>query len=37
MVQVRQAGDKARLTSGSTALIFDYDADGEFFWVVEVN
>lgn len=37
VVQVRQAGDKARLTSGSTALIFDYDADGEFFWVVEVN
>jgi hypothetical protein len=37
VVQVRQAGNTAALTSGSTALIFDYDADGEFFWVVEVN
>lgn len=37
VIQVRQAGDKALLSNGSTALIFDYDVDGEFFWVVEVN
>ena len=35
VIQVRHNGNK--LSSGSTALIFDYDADGEFFWVVEVN
>ncbi|MDA8369140.1 MAG: DUF1449 domain-containing protein [Nocardiopsaceae bacterium] len=32
IIQVRQTGDED-LTSGSTALIFDYDAEGEFFWV----
>jgi hypothetical protein len=32
IVQVRQTGEHA-LTYGSHALIFDYDADGEFFWV----
>lgn len=32
VVQVRQAG-RDPLTSGTAALIFDYDADGEFFWV----
>jgi hypothetical protein len=32
IVQVRQTGEHA-LTHGSHALIFDYDADGEFFWV----
>lgn len=34
IVQVRaDETDSAALTSGSTALIFDYDADGEFFRV----
>jgi hypothetical protein len=32
IIQVRQTGEHA-LTGGSRALIFDYDADGEFFWV----
>lgn len=32
IVQVRQTGEHA-LTAGSRALIFDYDIDGEFFWV----
>lgn len=32
IVQVRQTGDEP-LRAGSTALIFEYDADGEFFWV----
>ncbi|GLZ31399.1 hypothetical protein Lesp02_35870 [Lentzea sp. NBRC 105346] len=35
VIQVRHNGNK--LSSGSTALIFDYDDAGEFFWVVEVN
>jgi hypothetical protein len=39
LVQVRQSADDARgagraLTAGSTALIFDYSADGEFFLVM---
>ncbi|MEV0676666.1 hypothetical protein AB0I60_09095 [Actinosynnema sp. NPDC050436] len=34
-VQVRQAGQDA-LTAGVTALIFDYDPDGEFFWVAPI-
>lgn len=32
IIQVRQNGDDP-LTSGDTALIFDYDAEGEFYWV----
>jgi len=32
IVQVRQTGEHA-LTHGNRALIFDYDTDGEFFWV----
>ena len=32
IIQVRQTGEHA-LTSGSRALVFDYDTDGEFFWV----
>jgi hypothetical protein len=32
IVQVRQSGVEP-LTAGSAALIYDYDADGEFFWV----
>ncbi len=33
IVQVRQTGEDP-LRAGSTALIFEYDADGEFFWVM---
>ena len=36
VVQVRQTGG-AELTSGSSALIYDYDAAGEFFWVSAVD
>jgi hypothetical protein len=32
IIQVRQTGEHA-LTHGDRALIFDYDTDGEFFWV----
>lgn len=32
IVQVRQTGEH-RLANGHHALIFDYDSDGEFFWV----
>lgn len=32
IIQVRQTGEH-ELKSGGHALIFDYDADGEFFWV----
>jgi len=32
VIQVRQTGEEA-LNAGTTALIFDYDADGEFFWI----
>ncbi|MFD1150206.1 hypothetical protein [Saccharothrix hoggarensis] len=35
LVQVRQAGQDP-LRAGSEALIFDYDADGEFFWVAPI-
>ncbi|MBB5954640.1 hypothetical protein FHS29_001210 [Saccharothrix tamanrassetensis] len=35
IVQVRQAG-RDELTAGTTALIFDYDQDGEFFWVAPI-
>ncbi|CCH35387.1 hypothetical protein ABZ816_12345 [Actinosynnema sp. NPDC047251] len=35
IVQVRQAGQDP-LTAGVTALIFDYDQDGEFFWVAPI-
>lgn len=33
VVQVRTTGQD-RLNRGQTALIFEYDADGEFFWVM---
>ncbi|MEO3786972.1 hypothetical protein ABGB12_26920 [Actinocorallia sp. B10E7] len=33
LVQVRRQGDD-EFVAGGTALIFDYDADGEFFWVM---
>lgn len=33
IVQVRQPGTEP-LRAGSSALIYDYDADGEFFWVM---
>jgi hypothetical protein len=33
---VRQAGQDV-LAAGTTALIFDYDVDGEFFWVVPAD
>jgi uncharacterized membrane protein YbhN (UPF0104 family) len=36
LVQVRQSGQDV-LIAGSTALIFDYDVDGEFFWVVPAD
>ncbi len=36
IVQVRQTGD-APLRAGSTALIYDFDADGEFFWVTPAD
>jgi hypothetical protein len=32
IIQVRQTGEHA-LANGHRALIFDYDIDGEFFWV----
>jgi membrane protein implicated in regulation of membrane protease activity len=32
--QQRNREEEATLKAGSTALIFDYDADGEFFWVM---
>lgn len=32
VVQVRQPGADP-MTAGTTVVIFDYDADGEFFWV----
>jgi hypothetical protein len=35
-VQVRQPGHDP-LTSGTTALIFDYDVVGEFFWVASLE
>ncbi|MGW5050995.1 hypothetical protein [Actinokineospora sp. NPDC004072] len=36
IVQVRQAGDDP-LPAGRTAVIYDYDADGEFFWIAPVD
>ncbi|WP_106402333.1 DUF1449 family protein [Actinocorallia populi] len=33
LLQVRKPGDE-ELTAGDTALIFEYDAEGEFFWVM---
>ncbi|ANZ42793.1 hypothetical protein BBK82_16405 [Lentzea guizhouensis] len=36
VVQVR-AAQSTELTAGQTALIFDYDAEGEFFWVVDIT
>ncbi|RSN67428.1 hypothetical protein [Actinomadura sp. WAC 06369] len=33
-VPVAGAAEGTALTAGSTALIFDYDADGHFFWVM---
>jgi hypothetical protein len=32
LIQVRQGGDEP-LGAGSSALIFDYDSDGKFFWI----
>jgi hypothetical protein len=32
IIQVRQTGEH-ELSNGHRALIFDYDTDGEFFWV----
>lgn len=36
IVQVRKAGDDP-LRSGALAVIYDYDAKGEFFWVAPVD
>jgi hypothetical protein len=36
VIQVR-AATSTRLTAGQTALIFDYDAEAEFFWVVDIT
>ena len=36
IVQVRQAGDDD-LRAGTTALLYDFDPDGEFFWVVPTD
>jgi hypothetical protein len=36
VVQVRQPGADP-LTAGTAALIFDYDVDGEFFWVASLE
>lgn len=36
VVQVR-AAQSTELKAGHTALIFDYDAEGEFFWVVDIT
>lgn len=36
VVQVRTA-PSTDLKAGQTALIFDYDAEGEFFWVVDIS
>ena len=36
VVQVR-AAQSTDLNAGQTALIFDYDAEGEFFWVVDIT
>ncbi|MGC5051285.1 hypothetical protein ACLQ2S_07530 [Micromonospora sp. DT48] len=33
VVQIRQPGDE-KMPAGSSALIYDYDTDGEFFWVM---
>jgi hypothetical protein len=40
IVQVRQAADAVdagRLRAGSTALIYDYDEAGEYFWVMPAD
>jgi hypothetical protein len=36
IIQVRQTGEH-ELTNGRRALIFDYDTDGEFFWVAPAH
>ncbi|MFG1605946.1 hypothetical protein [Actinoplanes sp. NPDC049265] len=36
IIQVRQTGTDT-LTAGSRALLYDVDADGEFFWVVPAD
>ncbi|MFD5825886.1 hypothetical protein [Lentzea sp. NPDC060358] len=36
VVQVR-AAQSTELKAGQTALIFDYDPEGEFFWVVDIT
>ncbi|WP_367134452.1 hypothetical protein [Saccharothrix sp. HUAS TT1] len=37
VVQVRQPGEDPLLVAGATALIFDYDVAGEFFWVAPLD
>jgi hypothetical protein len=36
IVQVRQAGQD-NLRAGTVALLYDFDADGEFFWIVPAD
>jgi hypothetical protein len=36
IVQVRQAGDDD-LRAGTVAVLYDFDSDGEFFWVVPAD
>jgi hypothetical protein len=36
VVQVRQAGDDD-LRAGTVAVLYDFDADGEFFWIVPTD
>jgi hypothetical protein len=36
LVQVRQAGTDD-LRAGTAALLYDFDADGEFFWIVPTD
>jgi hypothetical protein len=36
LVQVRLAGDAIR-SAGWTALLYDYDVDGEFFWITPID
>jgi len=35
-VQVRQAGDDD-LHAGTEAVLYDFDPDGEFFWVIPAD
>jgi hypothetical protein len=36
IIQIRQTGEEP-ISAGSTALIFDYDSDGEFFWITAAS